>query len=123
LHYKRRSLYYKEITQTQTDTREYDYSALDIEPFIRAAIEKQDTDYPNYWTTLHPAIFYCIKKGFTKIYLAGCNNTPGKIKDASEPLNLAYMKRHTDRIINVAKKHSIQIIQLNDYKHFANFFI
>jgi len=79
----------------------------EIEYLIANAAEGRDIHYDNYYTILHICLYYCIKKGYREIDLFGCNNTyPEKPSDK----HLAdYMRLHTGKMIEIAKKYAITI--------------
>lgn len=89
-------------------------SDISLRFYLSAAKNNEDIQYPNYWSILHLAIFYLIKKGYNNIELIGCNNTKGDIpkygSNTSEE-KLKYVNYHTQKIINLAKELNINIIR------------
>jgi hypothetical protein len=74
--------------------------------YIDSAIAQKDIAYPNYWTILHPAIFYCLKH-YDEIVLIGCANKKGTLGGSysnEEVKTQDYQRYHTDRLIKLSSK-------------------
>ena len=84
--------------------------------YIKAAIAQKDIAYPNYWTILHPAIFYCLKH-YDEIVLIGCANKKGDlgaVGSNSSAKHQDYQRYHTDRLIKLSSKKIWRCENIND---------
>jgi hypothetical protein len=88
-----------------------------LQGYIDAAIDKKDIKYPNYFTVLHLAIFYCLKRGYKEIVLIGCANKNGDIGSVESNTNektLQYQRYHTDAIIRLSPVKIWRCENIND---------
>jgi len=87
-----------------------------LKMFIDSAIQEKDFVYPQYWTILHCAIFYCLKH-YDEIVLIGCANTKGDLQpfgsNASDR-HLNYQRYHTDKLIELSPKKIWRCENIND---------
>jgi hypothetical protein len=84
--------------------------------YIEAAIAQKDISYPNYWTILHLAIFYCLKH-YDEIVLIVCANIKGDlgaVGSNSSPKHQDYQRYHTDRLIELSPKKIVRCENIND---------
>jgi hypothetical protein len=87
-----------------------------LSKYIKAAITQKDIPYPNYWTILHLAIFYCLKH-YDEIALIGCANKKGDLGGVgsnSSEKHQDYQRYHTDRLIELSPKKIWRCENIND---------
>lgn len=91
-----------------------DQDDKEVKKMIFNAVSGVECAYPNYWTVLHLAIFYLIKKGFKEIDLICCHNDYEKYPTTKYEIEYhrtraPYMRTHTGKIVELAKDYDIKI--------------
>lgn len=78
-----------------------EFSQEQMDAMVQAARENRDINYGQWWSVLHLAVFYALKKGAQGITIIGCDHTPGTlpgmVKGAEEHFDM--LRRHTEMLV------------------------
>ena len=64
--------------------------------------------YPNWWTILHPAIFFAVAHHPKSITIIGCDNTPAPHNPYPDMIHHSYARQHTGRMVKACREIGIQ---------------